>query len=68
MRGWWQELAGLVLPVDCAGCGAVRVLVCAGCREALSGLGADLGAPETVRRTARMGADLQTAHLLQALV
>ncbi|MFE6839884.1 ComF family protein [Streptomyces sp. NPDC057705] len=40
MRGWWQELAGLVLPVDCAGCGAVRVLVCAGCREPLSGAGA----------------------------
>ncbi|MDX3534110.1 phosphoribosyltransferase family protein [Streptomyces sp. MB09-01] len=40
MRGWWQELAGLVLPVDCAGCGAVRVLVCAGCREVLSGAGA----------------------------
>ncbi|MFE7097656.1 ComF family protein [Streptomyces erythrochromogenes] len=37
MRGWWQELAGLVLPVDCAGCGAVRVLVCADCRGALSG-------------------------------
>ncbi|WP_046774695.1 ComF family protein [Streptomyces yangpuensis] len=37
MRGWWQELAGLVLPVDCAGCGAVRVLVCDGCRGALSG-------------------------------
>ncbi|MFG2993084.1 ComF family protein [Streptomyces sp. NPDC048257] len=40
MRGWWQELAGLVLPVDCAGCGTVRVLVCAGCRGALSGAGA----------------------------
>ncbi|WP_405440258.1 phosphoribosyltransferase family protein [Streptomyces avidinii] len=40
MRGWWQELAGLVLPVDCAGCGAVRVLVCAGCREALGGAAA----------------------------
>ncbi|MGW3328259.1 ComF family protein [Streptomyces virginiae] len=39
MRGWWQELAGLVLPVDCAGCGAVRVLVCARCRDALSGAG-----------------------------
>ncbi|MER6450838.1 ComF family protein [Streptomyces venezuelae] len=39
MRGWWQELAGLVLPVDCAGCGALRVLVCAGCREVLSGAG-----------------------------
>ncbi|MEU9166053.1 ComF family protein [Streptomyces sp. NPDC048424] len=40
MRGWCRELAGLVLPVDCAGCGAARVLVCAGCREALSGAGA----------------------------
>ncbi|MBT2482157.1 ComF family protein [Streptomyces sp. ISL-94] len=39
MRGWRQELAGLVLPVDCAGCGAARVLLCAGCREALSGAG-----------------------------
>ncbi|MFD5415717.1 ComF family protein [Streptomyces nojiriensis] len=39
MRGWWQELAGLVLPVDCAGCGALRVLVCADCRDALSGAG-----------------------------
>ncbi|MFJ6485375.1 MULTISPECIES: ComF family protein [unclassified Streptomyces] len=39
MRQWWQELAGLVLPVDCAGCGAVRVLVCAECRDALSGVG-----------------------------
>ncbi|MFF8268728.1 ComF family protein [Streptomyces sp. NPDC016562] len=40
MRGWWRELAGLVLPVDCAGCGALRVLACAGCRAALSGAGA----------------------------
>ncbi|MGW7462637.1 ComF family protein [Streptomyces sp. NPDC054797] len=40
MRGWWRELAGLVLPVDCAGCGALRVLLCAGCRAALSGAGA----------------------------
>lgn len=39
MRGWWQELAGLVLPVDCAGCGAVRVPVCAECRDELSGAG-----------------------------
>ena len=22
MRGWWQEIADLVLPADCAGCGA----------------------------------------------
>ncbi|MFJ6796409.1 ComF family protein [Streptomyces sp. NPDC091268] len=39
MRGWWQELAGLVLPVDCAGCGEARVLLCGGCRSALSGAG-----------------------------
>ncbi|MEV0414806.1 phosphoribosyltransferase family protein [Streptomyces sp. NPDC050448] len=40
MRGWWQELAGLVLPVDCTGCGAARVLLCAGCAAALSGAAA----------------------------
>lgn len=40
MREWWRELAGLVLPVDCAGCGAARVLLCADCGEALSGAGA----------------------------
>ncbi|MER5935566.1 ComF family protein [Streptomyces sp. NPDC002054] len=37
MRGWWQELVGLVLPVDCAGCGEVRMLVCGECRKALGG-------------------------------
>ncbi|MEW2417808.1 ComF family protein [Streptomyces sp. NPDC046866] len=37
MRGWWQELAGLVLPADCAGCGAARVVLCAGCARALDG-------------------------------
>ncbi|MET8755285.1 phosphoribosyltransferase family protein [Streptomyces sp. NPDC004667] len=40
MRGWWQELAGLVLPGDCAGCGAVRAVLCPRCRDALSGAGA----------------------------
>ncbi|MFK0048216.1 ComF family protein [Streptomyces sp. NPDC090741] len=40
MRGWWQELAGLVLPADCGGCGAARVLLCAGCAQALSGAAA----------------------------
>lgn len=49
MRGWWRELAGLVLPVDCAGCGAARVvLLCAGCREALSGAGAGRVRPSPV--------------------
>ncbi|AZM89409.1 MULTISPECIES: ComF family protein [Streptomyces] len=40
MREWWRELAGLVLPVDCAGCGAARVVLCGACRDALSGTGA----------------------------
>lgn len=40
MRGWWQELAGLVLPAGCTGCGAARVLLCAGCAQALSGAAA----------------------------
>ncbi|MGW5848429.1 ComF family protein [Streptomyces sp. NPDC055254] len=45
MREWWRELAGLVLPVDCAGCGAARVLVCADCRGALSGAAAGRARP-----------------------
>ncbi|MFB6810502.1 ComF family protein [Streptomyces sp. NPDC056387] len=40
MRGWWQELAGLVLPAGCTGCGAARELLCAGCARALSGAAA----------------------------
>ncbi|MFD8416109.1 ComF family protein [Streptomyces sp. NPDC059650] len=40
MRGWWQELAGLVLPGACAGCGAARTVLCAGCRRALDGVAA----------------------------
>ncbi|WP_171170479.1 phosphoribosyltransferase family protein [Streptomyces sp. I05A-00742] len=37
MRGWWQEIAGLVLPAECAGCGLARSVLCAECREELSG-------------------------------
>ncbi|MFF4100256.1 ComF family protein [Streptomyces sp. NPDC001903] len=40
MRGWWRELAGLVLPGGCGGCGAARVLLCPGCAQALSGAAA----------------------------
>ncbi|MGW6837260.1 ComF family protein [Streptomyces sp. NPDC054949] len=40
VREWWRELSGLVLPVDCAGCGLSRVLVCPDCLEALGGAGA----------------------------
>ncbi|MEV0375040.1 phosphoribosyltransferase family protein [Streptomyces sp. NPDC050636] len=36
MQGVWRELAGLVLPVDCAGCGRPRMELCAECRRALS--------------------------------
>ncbi|MFF7752419.1 ComF family protein [Streptomyces sp. NPDC007971] len=35
MRGWWQDLTDLVLPAECAGCGAPRTVLCARCREAL---------------------------------
>jgi predicted amidophosphoribosyltransferase len=37
MRGWWQEIAGLVLPVDCAGCGRPRTDLCGLCRGKLGG-------------------------------
>ncbi|MFI1741933.1 ComF family protein [Streptomyces sioyaensis] len=36
MQGVWRELAGLVLPVDCAGCGRPRTELCARCRRALA--------------------------------
>ncbi|MET9700116.1 phosphoribosyltransferase family protein [Streptomyces sp. NPDC006529] len=35
--GWWGEIAGLVVPAECAGCGVARVWLCEGCREALGG-------------------------------
>jgi predicted amidophosphoribosyltransferase len=37
MRGWWQEIAGLVLPADCAGCGLPRTELCGRCRGLLGG-------------------------------
>lgn len=37
VRKWWQELAGLVLPADCGGCGSARTVLCPQCRTALSG-------------------------------
>ncbi|MEU8685525.1 phosphoribosyltransferase family protein [Streptomyces sp. NPDC048611] len=36
MQGVWRELAGLVLPVDCAGCGRPRTELCAECRRVLA--------------------------------
>ncbi|MGX1882849.1 ComF family protein [Streptomyces sp. NPDC055287] len=40
MHGWWQEVAGLVLPVACGGCGRPRTALCAECGQALYGAGA----------------------------
>ncbi|MFF5442656.1 ComF family protein [Streptomyces achromogenes] len=37
MRGWWQDLTDLVLPADCAGCGAPRTALCPRCRTTLDG-------------------------------
>ncbi|MCL2552159.1 MAG: ComF family protein [Actinomycetia bacterium] len=37
MRGWWQEITGLVLPVDCAGCGRPRTELCERCQGLLGG-------------------------------
>ncbi|WP_077063528.1 phosphoribosyltransferase family protein [Streptomyces sp. MP131-18] len=37
MRGWWREVGQLVLPTECAGCGAARGVLCAACRAALCG-------------------------------
>ncbi|MFD5797444.1 ComF family protein [Streptomyces diastatochromogenes] len=44
MRGWWHDLTDLVLPADCAGCGAPRTELCPRCRTALGG-----AAPRRVR-------------------
>ncbi|WP_189294597.1 ComF family protein [Streptomyces cinerochromogenes] len=44
MRGWWQDLTDLVLPADCAGCGAPRTALCPRCRATL-----DAGVPRRVR-------------------
>ncbi|MFP8884792.1 ComF family protein [Streptomyces mangrovi] len=37
MREWWRELADLVLPADCAGCGLPRTGLCARCGGLLRG-------------------------------
>ncbi|MEU1406485.1 ComF family protein [Streptomyces sp. NPDC005728] len=44
MRRWWQDLTDLVLPAECAGCGALRTELCPRCRRALGG-----AAPRRVR-------------------
>ncbi|MET9168959.1 ComF family protein, partial [Streptomyces cellulosae] len=37
MRSWWRDLADLVLPAECGGCGRPRAVLCDRCRTALSG-------------------------------
>ncbi|MEU0675616.1 ComF family protein [Streptomyces sp. NPDC006172] len=46
VRRWWQELASLILPAECAGCGRARVMLCPACRTALSGAGPRRVRPE----------------------
>ncbi|MFG3103023.1 ComF family protein [Streptomyces sp. NPDC048182] len=37
MRGWWREMADLVLPAECEGCGRAGAVLCSRCRAALTG-------------------------------
>ncbi|MFF0431779.1 ComF family protein [Streptomyces sp. NPDC004327] len=39
MQGWWREVAGLVLPVSCGGCGRPRTALCPSCEAELTGEG-----------------------------
>jgi predicted amidophosphoribosyltransferase len=48
MRGWWRELADLVLPAECAGCGQTHTGLCGGCRAALLGAAARRVWPDPV--------------------
>ncbi|WAP56410.1 ComF family protein [Streptomyces sp. S465] len=48
MRAWWQEIADLVLPADCAGCGRPGGTLCGRCRGALRGSGARRVEPSPV--------------------
>ncbi|HEX5565898.1 MAG TPA: ComF family protein, partial [Streptomyces sp.] len=50
MRGWWRELADLVLSADCAGCGLPRTGLCSGCGQLLRGAVARRVWPRTVPR------------------
>lgn len=45
MRDWWREISGLVLPVDCGGCGTPRTPLCEECAWALSGTAARRARP-----------------------
>ncbi|MFF8829907.1 ComF family protein [Streptomyces sp. NPDC015131] len=45
MRWWWREMAGLVLPVACGGCGRAGAGLCGDCERALHGSGARRARP-----------------------
>lgn len=44
MRGLLSDLAGVVMPVECAGCGQERAVLCDSCRAALCGGASGQGA------------------------
>ncbi|MEU1617821.1 ComF family protein [Streptomyces sp. NPDC005722] len=46
VRSWWREIAGLLLPAECAGCGAPRTVLCEECGAALHEPGAREVRPE----------------------
>ncbi|MER5769100.1 ComF family protein [Streptomyces sp. NPDC001985] len=46
MRGWWQEISGLVLPAACGGCGAPRTPLCDECARELYGSAARRARPD----------------------
>ncbi|MGV9315630.1 ComF family protein [Streptomyces sp. NPDC003691] len=48
MRGWWQEISGLVLPAACGGCGTSRTPLCTECAHELYGSAARLARPDPV--------------------
>ncbi|MEU5975203.1 ComF family protein [Streptomyces sp. NPDC047315] len=46
MRGWWQEISGLVLPAACGGCGVPRTPLCDECAHELYGSAARRVTPD----------------------
>ncbi|MEU9609605.1 ComF family protein [Streptomyces sp. NPDC048057] len=46
MRGWWQEISGLVLPAACGGCGVPRTPLCEECAHEMYGSAARLATPD----------------------
>ncbi|MFD7867432.1 ComF family protein, partial [Streptomyces sp. NPDC059783] len=55
MRGWWREIAGLVLPVVCGGCGRPRTELCEAWGGPPGGGGGRRGGGATGRRRGAPG-------------